>query len=116
MVKGVLWMLSPLALAIVGLSLVHSGGADPVPTRHIVEIRNLQFQPEELTAAVGDTVVWINGDIVPHTVSALDDGWDSGELVKGARWVWIAGSGGRHRYYCEYHPTMRGSVVVRDTP
>lgn len=113
MVKGVLWTLSLLALAITGFSLARSGGADPLPTRHVVEIRNLRFQPEELTVTEGDTVVWINGAIVPHTVSALTDEWHSGELVKDARWTWVAGSTGRHRYYCEYHPTMRGSVVVR---
>src|SRR5204862_476961 len=37
---------------------------------HTVEIRGMEFHPAELTVAVGDTIVWINRDIVPHTATA----------------------------------------------
>ncbi len=107
-------VLAVIALAVVltGFSLAHSGEADPVSSYHVVEIRQLKFEPAELTVAVGDTVVWINRDIVPHTVSALDAEWSSGELKKDESWQWIARTRGTTRYYCEYHPTMRANLVV----
>ncbi len=96
-----------------GFSLAQSGEAGPVPSSHVVEIRQLKFQPAELTVAVGDTVVWINNDIVPHTVSALDDDWNSGELRADGSWRQVVLGNGAQPYYCEYHPNMRGSIVVK---
>ncbi len=107
-------VLAVIAFAVVstGLSLADSGEANPAPSYHVIEIRQLEFQPAELTMAAGDTVVWINRDIVPHTVTGLDAEWNSGELKKDESWEWIAGTDGTTPYYCEYHPTMRGSLVV----
>lgn len=110
---SVILALIVFAVTRTGFSLVHPGEADPVPHRHFVEIRGLQFQPAELAVAARDTVVWINRDIVPHTIAALDAEWSSGELIKGGSWRWIAQKEGMIPYYCEYHPTMRGRVVVR---
>ena len=31
---------------------------------HTIEIRGMEFHPAELTVALGDTVVWINRDVV----------------------------------------------------
>ena len=53
------------------LSPVKAG--DTLNQRHVVEIRNLEFTPKELTVVPGDTITWINYDLVPHTVTA-DDG------------------------------------------
>lgn len=52
--------------------------ADPESQRHVVEIRNLEFTPKELVAALGDTITWVNYDLVPHTVTADDESWDPG--------------------------------------
>ncbi len=80
----------------------------------MVEVRQLRFQPETLTVAWGDTVVWINRDIVPHTVTALDAEWGSDRLEKDATWRHVVKSNGTVRYYCTYHPTMRGIVVFKE--
>jgi hypothetical protein len=40
-----------------------------------VTIDKLVFSPEELKAKVGDTIAWINKDIVAHTATARGD-WD----------------------------------------
>lgn len=45
--------------------------------RYRVEIKHFKFVPERLTVAPGDTVVWVNLDLVPHTVTAKDESWDS---------------------------------------
>jgi plastocyanin len=36
-----------------------------------VEIREFKFEPETLTVHEGDTVVWKNDEIVPHTATAV---------------------------------------------
>jgi plastocyanin len=83
---------------------------------HTIEIRNFAFAPARLQVAVGDTVVWINRDVVPHTVTDSLARWDSGELGAGDRWTWVASEAGRFRYLCAYHPSMRGTLEVVGTP
>ena len=114
MATSVLFALVVLAFVDAGSSLVRSGEAGPAPTRHVVQIVQLRFRPAELTVAAGDTVVWINRDIVPHTVSGEEEGWSSGELTRDSVWQWVARGDGSMPYYCEYHPTMRGRVIVVD--
>ena len=81
------------------------------PTLHIVDIRGLRFEPGELRVAEGDTVVWINHDLVPHTVAAVDSSWSSGGLAADGSWRRVVGT--ESEYYCEYHPTMRGRIRLQ---
>ena len=97
--------------ALPGFALAYPGRADPTPATHVVEVRQLRFQPDTLTVAPGDTVVWINRDIVPHTVTAVDGEWRSDEMEQDGTWRRVAPQGSG-QYYCEYHPTMRGIVIV----
>lgn len=80
---------------------------------HTVEIRDFAFSPARLDIAAGDTVVWINRDAAPHTVTHSVGAWDSGELQSGASWSWVAAEPVRFTYLCAYHPSMRGEVRVR---
>src|SRR2546423_277336 len=44
----------------------------------------MEFHPAVLTVAAGDTVVWVNRDIVPHTATATGGTkWDTGQLTHG---------------------------------
>jgi plastocyanin len=62
---------------------------------------------------VGDTVVWVNEDMVPHTVTGAGNGGPaSGELGAQAEFRWVAGAAGRVAYRCAYHPVMVGEVMV----
>ena len=89
-------------------------GLSRAPTTHTVEIRGMEFHPAVLTVAVGDTVVWINRDIVPHTSTASGrTKWDTGQLLQGQAGRYVASSRGTTRYACTFHPTMRGTVIVR---
>ena len=40
------------------------------PETHTVTIEEMRFQPERLTVARGDTIVWVNKDLVPHTATS----------------------------------------------
>ncbi len=109
--------LTPLLVAVVlaGLASAPSGEASLASGPTVVEMRGLGYQPMTLTVTAGDTVVWINRDIVPHTVTEIEREWTSVEMRTGAKWAWVATNekGDTTRYYCAYHPTMRGIIVVK---
>jgi len=89
-------------------------GLSKAPTTHTVEIRRMEFHPAELPVAVGDTVVWINRDIVPHTATGSGrTKWDTGQLLQGQTGRYVASSRGTKRYACTFHPTMHGTLIVR---
>jgi plastocyanin len=84
------------------------------PKTHTVEIRGMEFHPAVLTVALGDTVVWINRDIVPHTATAGGAmTWDTGQLLQGGTGRYVANHAGVARYNCTFHPTMHGKLVIR---
>lgn len=86
-------------------------GASRPAAIHHVDIRTFAFVPESLTVAPGDTVVWTNRDLVPHTVTGADARWDSGEMTVGATWRTVVTEGGG--YFCRFHRSMTGSIVAR---
>ena len=105
-------------LLVLGLGLAVMA-AEPGPPRshpqtHTIEISSMAFHPERLQVEPGDTIIWINRDIVPHTSTSLrKPGWDTGQLLQGQRGVWIPRRAGNSEYRCELHPTMVGRLVVR---
>ena len=89
--------------------------ADSFPKKHVVEISALKFEPEQLNAAIGDTVVWVNKDIVPHTATATDEKWDFDYIADGDKsTVLIVQETGNQPYFCRYHPSMKGVIIVRE--
>jgi plastocyanin len=100
------------ACAALALAAASCGGGGPRPVTHQAEIRAFRYQPDTLTAAPGDTVVWINRDVVPHTATAAG-AWDTGQIGAGADGRMVAGPPGTYAYACAYHPTMRAVLVVR---
>ena len=80
---------------------------------HDVSITDgMAFSPENLTINVGDTVVWTNNDDGPHTVTADDDQFNSGNMDEGATWSYTFTEAGTYDYYCSYHGSMTGTVTV----
>lgn len=85
-----------------------------VPRRHVVEIRGMAFHPAPLTVARGDTVVWINRDIVPHTATAAGSAtWDTGTLTQGDSARYVPHGAGVAPYICTLHPVMQGTLIVQ---
>jgi plastocyanin len=80
---------------------------------HTVTIEGMKFAPERLEVAAGDTVVWTNKDIVPHTVTANGTKVESGELAPGRSWRFVAKKKGEMPYICRLHPVMKGVLVVK---
>lgn len=96
-----------------GIGPIAAACADGGARTHVVEMQRFAYQPVELEVSAGDTVQWLNRELVPHTATARDGSWDSGGLDEGARWSWVADRAGTVDYVCAYHPSMRGRIVVR---
>ncbi|HEY0839251.1 MAG TPA: cupredoxin family copper-binding protein [Vulgatibacter sp.] len=91
-------------------------GAGAAPRVHTVKIKGMAFEPATLEVSVGDTVVWVNEDLVPHTATAIVDGvavFDSGVFPANASWKYVATKSGTIPYVCVLHPTMKATLVVR---
>ncbi len=79
-----------------------------------VVIDKFLFQPQTVTARVGETVVWKNAGIVPHTVISEDGKTlGSGIIAPGTTWRFKATEKGTFDYLCTLHPNMKGRLVVR---
>ena len=87
-------------------------GAKHEPKTHQVEIRAMQFVPATLTVNAGDTVVWTNRDVVPHTVTAAG-AFDSQSIAGGQAWLHVVTGTGELTYGCTFHPTMTAKLTVR---
>jgi plastocyanin len=75
-----------------------------------IEMVGMGFKPDVVTLSVGDTVVWTNHDIVPHT--ATGTGFDTGTLAPSASGRFVAGHADTLDYTCGFHPTMKGRLIV----
>ncbi|HET9982082.1 MAG TPA: hypothetical protein VFQ38_00780 [Longimicrobiales bacterium] len=76
-------------------------------------MQDFAVAPDSLTVAVGDTVVFRNDDIVPHTATQVGGGWDSGEMGPGTSWRRVVERAGLERFYCRFHPGMKGVLLAR---
>jgi plastocyanin len=84
----------------------------PAARIHKVAIRHMRFEPAALVVRQGDTVEWINEDLVPHTATSKESALDSSTIAAGRSWQWTARTGGRTTYVCTFHPTMSGRIDV----
>lgn len=73
----------------------------------------MKFVPGRLEVAAGDRVTWTNRDIVPHSVTAPGAGMESGDLVQGRSWTYVARKIGEIDYICRLHPVMHGTLIVK---
>jgi plastocyanin len=110
------WCIPPLVPGI--LVLLCAGflqrPRDIAPVRHVVEIRGMAFHPAELEIGRGDTVVWINRDIVPHTATGSGKpGWSTGTLVQDQSGQYVPHHRGTTSYFCVLHPVMKGKLIIR---
>lgn len=103
----------PLLLAFAGDE--GRASAASAPEIHTVEIRAMGFHPTELRVRPGDSVVWINRDVVPHTATASDSAWTSPPLDRGERWGMLASAGDGH-YTCVFHPVMEARLMIDSPP
>ena len=104
-----------VVVAILGIGIAtaaNAGDSNSNATEHVVEITGFKFIPETLTVKAGDTITWINKDIAPHTATADDASFDTGELKQNESGSIIVSSDQTLTYFCRYHPSMRASLAL----
>ncbi|MEJ7642084.1 MAG: plastocyanin/azurin family copper-binding protein, partial [Candidatus Nitrosocosmicus sp.] len=86
----------------------------------IIGIRDdASYAPNPIEISAGQTITWVNGDAVSHTVtSGTDDDpkegelFDSDAIIPDQNYSMTFDDPGNYEYYCIYHPTMIGEVNV----
>jgi plastocyanin len=72
------------------------------------------FAPGSRKIQPGTWVTWSNAGQDPHTVTATDGSFDSGNLDPSEGFSWFFDQPGTYRYVCVLHPWMKGTIVVGD--
>ena len=93
--------------------------ATAAPARQTVEVEadDNYFEPKALTVKAGTKVVWGNEGQRPHTITADNGAFNSGNLGTGASFSFTFAQAGTYPYYCEYHggpggQGMAGTITV----
>jgi plastocyanin len=82
------------------------------PSLYVVQIEQMKFFPDDITVHKGDTIMWINNDMVAHDVTEIkDSAWSSSLLQPGKSWRLIVDSSAD--YYCSIHKVMKGSFEIQ---
>jgi plastocyanin len=86
-------------------------GASDTPAA-VVHMHGSAFGPADVSIASGQSVQFTNDDDAPHTATAADKSFDSGNLDPGKSWTHSFDTPGTYVYGCTYHSWMHGSVKV----
>ncbi len=79
-----------------------------------VDIQDFAYNPDPVTVKIGQSVTWTNRDAEPHTATARDrEVLQSGALKQGESFTETFEQPGTYEYFCEFHPNMKGTVVVQ---
>ncbi len=90
------------------------GAADTdagVPGEATITIADFSFSGVT-EVPVGTTVVVTNDDGASHTWTAVGGAFDSGRLGPGDSFEYTFTEPGEFAYFCNFHPSMTGSIVV----
>jgi plastocyanin len=101
-------MASALA-ALVLLGAAASAPSQPPRREHVIVMRNMSYGPAPAGIRVGDTILWVNRDNVPHTATARNRSFNV-NVPQGRSVRMPVRQAGTFAYYCIYHPAMRGTL------
>jgi plastocyanin len=115
------WLaLASASAAVVAVLIVAAPAGSGVGARASADVYDVtalasnQFTPSGLTVKVGDTVRWTNSGGGLHNVRFDDGSFDEPPDPITTNWTVSRSfdTQGSFGYYCERHPTMRGTVAV----
>ena len=100
---------------------------------YTVLIENGKFYPIDLEISVGDSVEWVNVDRIGEEDNGVGDNQSENDIGEGVLHTVTFENGlldeelptkgqashtfeeaGTFDYYCQYHPEMRGTIVVKE--
>ena len=101
--------IGPAALGLVAVVL--PAQIQGAPREHVVTMRSMSFGAIPSGVKVGDTIVWVNRDTVPHTATARDKSFDVRIAPRKSVRMTVR-KAGAIPFYCVLHPAMRGTLKV----
>jgi plastocyanin len=75
-----------------------------------IDMKNIQFNPKDVTVKVGTTVKWVNQDSAPHNVTGGP--LHSPTFGNGGSFTYKATKAGKISYVCTIHPNMTATLNV----
>jgi len=78
---------------------------------HVIVIDQMQYGPMPTDVRAGDIIEWTNKDILEHSATARDGHFDV-DLKPGTSGR-ITATAGTLAFFCKFHPTMTGTLVVK---
>ena len=92
------------------------GGAPCAESKTVGEvsvlIEGFAFNPADITAKVGQTITFTNGDSAPHTASLDDGSCTTPQMAAGGSDGLTFTAAGTYPFHCSVHPTMKGTITV----
>ena len=89
-------------------------GATAVPAHAAtiqIVMENLVVSPAAASAKVGDTIEWVNKDVLAHTATAQNGDFDV-MLPANKSGSFVLKKAGTVPYYCRFHPNMKATLTV----
>src|SRR3569832_1715738 len=75
-----------------------------------IVMENLVISPAAASAKVGDTIEWVNKDVLAHTATARNGDFD--EMMPPKKSVTLGlKKAGDFEYYCRFHPNMKATLT-----
>jgi plastocyanin len=97
-----------LEIAAVLAPILGAGMAEAETIQVIVD--KMMFSPADIKAKAGDTIEWVNNDILAHTAT-VKGGFDVMLPPKKSASL-VVEKAGTFDYYCRFHPNMKGRIAV----
>ncbi len=90
------------------------GSSAPSPATDTISIKDFEYAPQEATVKLGTKVSVPNADDAPHTLTDRSGKrtFTSGTIEGGKTGSVTFRAAGSFEYFCEFHPYMKGKVVV----
>ena len=85
------------------LKVVEPSASDPL---------SWAFDTPDLSASVGQTIMWTNTGAQAHTITADDNSFDSGSIDPGGIFSFSPTTPGTYAYHCTPHPWMKATITV----
>jgi plastocyanin len=76
-----------------------------------IVVENLVFSPAEVSAKVGDSIEWVNKDVLAHTATANNGDFDV-MLPPNKTGTLVLKKAGTVDYYCRFHPNMKATLKI----
>lgn len=89
-----------------------SSGSSSPAAAGAVKIKDFAFDPDPVTAKVGQKITWTNEDSVAHNVIADDGTFKSATMNQGDTYSFTPKKAGTFSYVCTFHAQMKATLTV----